>query len=368
MHGTLTKSGLASSHVHSIDLLRACAALFVCFFHLTAIGKFIDNPQLSAFVSLMGHDGVCLFFIVSGFVIPFALFNSNYELGAFPRFMVKRIVRLEPPYIASVVLAVALWWRFQFSAGSPLDVRPGTLALHLGYLIDFARFFGAAVEWYCGVYWSLAYELQYYVFLALLFPLVASRVTSVRVGFVVLLVATKYALLAAPAPLFLNYAEYFAFGIVLFQRRVGLSTPVECAILALLLVGCMAMDSWHFAVYGPLVVGVLVSKDINWAPANMLGAISYSLYLTHYSFGMWFRDALMTKLALGALTAAALALIASVAFAALFYWLIERPSLKLSKRISYARQLRRPQTASNEPQASGVLNQDQQPSYSSKAR
>ena len=85
-------------------------------------------------------------------------------------------------------------------------------------------------------------------------------------------------------------------GIVLFQRRVGLSTPVECAVLTLLLVGCMAMESWRFAVYGPLVVGFVISRGINWAPARMLGPISYSLYLTHYSFGMWFRDALATRL------------------------------------------------------------------------
>ena len=127
---------------------------------------------------------------------------------------------------------------------------------------------------------------------------------------------------------------------MLFQRRVGLSTPVECAVLTLLLVGCMAMESWRFAVYGPLVVGVVISRGINWAPARMLGPISYSLYLTHYSFGMWFRDALATKLTLGALSAAILALIASVCFAALFYWLIERPSLTFSRRISYARQSR----------------------------
>jgi peptidoglycan/LPS O-acetylase OafA/YrhL len=349
MHGALTKPGLARPHIYSIDLLRASAVLFVCLFHLTAAGGIIDHPQLSAFMSWGGHDGVCLFFIVSGFVIPFALFNGAYTLRAFPRFMAKRIVRLEPPYIVSIALAAALWWRFQFSAGGPpLDITPGTAVLHLGYLIDIARSFGAAVEWYVPVYWTLGYELQYYVYVALLFPLIASRDASVRVGSAALLIGAKYALLAAPAPLFLNYAEYFAFGIVLFQRRVALSTPLECAILALLLVGCMAIDSWRFAIYGPLVVGILISRDINWAPARMLGPISYSLYLTHDTFGMWLRGALMTKLDLGALPAATLAIIASIAFATLFYWLIERPSLTLSKRISYAPQLGR--RTKNRPQ------------------
>jgi peptidoglycan/LPS O-acetylase OafA/YrhL len=70
----------------------------------------------------------------------------------------------------------------------------------------------------------------------------------------------------------------------------------------------------------------------------MLGLISYSLYLTHDTFGVWFRGALITKLDLGPQVAVTLAGIASIAFAALFYCLIERPSLVLSKRISYARQ------------------------------
>src|SRR5262249_30634015 len=225
--------------------------------------------------------------------------------------------------------------------GLSLDLAPGTgalhFALHFVYLIDIARFFGAAVEWWVPHYWTLAYELQYYVCVALLFSLVASGVASVRIGAVALLLAAKYALLAAHAPLFLNYAEYFAFGIVLFQRRVGLSTLRECAILSLLLIGCMAIDSWRFAIYGPLVIGVLIIRDINWAPARMLGLISYSLYLTHVTFGMWFRSALLAKFDLDVQSAAALAIIASIAFATLFYWLIERPSLTLSKRISYAR-------------------------------
>src|SRR5262249_33218049 len=314
MHGTLVKSRSATPHVHSIDLLRGIAALFVCVFHLSARGAFVQNPQLGAFMSWGGHDGVCLFFIVSGFVIPFALFNGNFAWHAFPRFMARRILRLEPPYIVAIAIAAALWWRFQFSAhgsnGLSLDLAPGTgalhFALHFVYLIDIARFFGAAVEWWVPHYWTLAYELQYYVCVALLFSLVASGVASVRIGAVALLLAAKYALLAAHAPLFLNYAEYFAFGIVLFQRRVGLSTLRECAILSLLLIGCMAIDSWRFAIYGPLVIGVLIIRDINWAPARMLGLISYSLYLTHVTFGMWFRSALLAKFDLDVQSAAAL--------------------------------------------------------------
>jgi peptidoglycan/LPS O-acetylase OafA/YrhL len=333
--GVLTKPSPASPHIHSIDLLRASAALLVCSFHLNAAG--IENPQLSAFISWGGHDGVCLFFIVSGFVIPFALCNGAYTLRAFPRFMAKRIVRLEPTYIASIALAAALWWCFEFSAGAPLDVTPGTAILHFGYLIGIAQSFGTAVEWYVPVYWSLAYELQYYVCVAALFPLVVSKVVSVRVGALTFLIAAKYVLLVSPAPLFLNYAEFFAFGIVLFQRRVALNTPLECGILAFLLVGCMAIDSWRFAIYGPLVATILISRDINWALARVLGLISYSLYLTHETFGLWLRGVLMTKLDLEAQSAFPLALIASIAFAALFYWLIERPSLTLSKRISYTR-------------------------------
>jgi peptidoglycan/LPS O-acetylase OafA/YrhL len=343
MHG-IAKVGLTNPHIYSIDLLRGYAAFLVCLFHLTAAGQLIENPQLSAFMS-WGGDGIGLFFIISGFVIPFALFNGGYALHVFPRFIVKRIVRLEPPYIVSIAVAAVLWWRFQFSAGGPpLNFAPTTLALHLGYLIGVARSFGAAVEWYVPVYWTLAYELQYYICVAALFPLVASKVVSVRVGSVAFLIAAKYVLLASPAPLFLNFAEFFAFGIVLFHRRVGLSTPLECTVLTLLLVGCMATENWRFAFYGPLMVGAVLITDINWTPARFLGLISYSLYLTHDTFGSWLRGALITKLDLGVEPAIALAIIGSIAFAALFYWLIERPSLSLSKRISYSRQ-----TAQGEP-------------------
>jgi peptidoglycan/LPS O-acetylase OafA/YrhL len=335
VHSTV-EPGLANSRLYSIDLLRGYAALLVCAFHITAGGQLVQNPQLSAFMSWGGGDGVCLFFIISGFVIPFALFNGRYVLSAFPRFMAKRMMRLEPPYLISIAVALALWFRFKFSAGGPpLDILPATAVLHLGYLINLARYFGATVDWYVPVYWSLAYELQYYVCIALLFPVVASNVRLVRICSVLLLIAAKYGLMAYP--LFLKSAEYFAFGIVLFQRRVGLSSRLEYATLALLLIGCMTIDDWRFAIYGPLVAMVFISMNINWGPGRLLGLISYSLYLTHDTFGSWLRGALITKLGLGVGPAIILAIIASIAFAAVFYWLIERPSLILSKHISYVR-------------------------------
>jgi len=54
--------------------------------HLGTAREFAQNPQLSAFILWGAHDGVCLFFVVSGFVIPFALFNGQFAWGAFPRY------------------------------------------------------------------------------------------------------------------------------------------------------------------------------------------------------------------------------------------------------------------------------------------
>lgn len=82
------------------------AALSVSWFHLT----YTYPPE--SWVRLSGHYGwvgVEAFFVISGLVVPFALHRAGYELRTgFLRFLAKRLMWLEPPYVLSIALVVVL--------------------------------------------------------------------------------------------------------------------------------------------------------------------------------------------------------------------------------------------------------------------
>src|SRR4051812_15611660 len=92
--------------IGSIDLLRALASIAVCWFHLTgSAGPASRAVKLSG---VYGEFGVQAFFVVSGFVIPYSLRRGGYTHRGFFKFLAKRLVRVDPPYLASIALSLAL--------------------------------------------------------------------------------------------------------------------------------------------------------------------------------------------------------------------------------------------------------------------
>src|SRR5271169_5335799 len=84
-----------------INALRALAALFVAWGHFVAgQGKYLSLS------GKYGYLGVHIFFVISGFVIPWSLYRSRYALHDYSRFLLKRNVRLYPPYLASIAVTV----------------------------------------------------------------------------------------------------------------------------------------------------------------------------------------------------------------------------------------------------------------------
>jgi len=93
--------------LESITTLRAIAALLVCFIHAGQVAGF-RTDGLIQFVINEGQQGVAIFFVVSGFILPYALYNKDYMLKHFWLFLAGRIIRIDPPYWASILLVFLL--------------------------------------------------------------------------------------------------------------------------------------------------------------------------------------------------------------------------------------------------------------------
>jgi peptidoglycan/LPS O-acetylase OafA/YrhL len=308
--------------------MRGLAALAVCWFHVA-----LWNEQIPDRLFSFGLLGPHVFFIISGFVVPWAMWRAGYRWSAGPRFFAKRLTRLEPPYFATIALVICLDMVRSVSGAnlSYYEVEWPRLAVHVAYLNAFV-----GLEWYNPVFWTLAIEFQYYVLVALLFPLLCARDWRART-LTMLAVALVYLPFYRPTPVWLvSFLPLFMSGFLLFQRRAGIIGAAEFWSWSIVLIATTFTHSPILPGLALLTVWLLLQNRFNTRITAFLGQISYSLYLVHapvaklQEFALPYLDTLGQHVAL-ALVVTALCIPVSW----IFYRLIERPSIALSKRIQY---------------------------------
>ena len=67
----------------TIEILRGLAALIVALFHLTDYGKdsYLNSIPLSlGLIPKYGWVAIAVFFVISGFVIPYSLWRKKFQL------------------------------------------------------------------------------------------------------------------------------------------------------------------------------------------------------------------------------------------------------------------------------------------------
>lgn len=326
------------SYIHSIDILRGLAALMVCFFHFTCGNKdFLPVDSIFRIYGHYGHYGVQIFFVISGLVIPFSMYRSKYRLKNFRKFLTKRIIRIEPPYLLSVVLAILLLYVSTLSPyyrGNPFSIDFFQLFLHIGYLNAFFD-----VPWLNPVYWTLAIEFQYYLFIALFFPLINNSSILKWLPFLILF---NIILFIFPSGKFIfNYSLYFTLGILSYKYLIK---QISSKLFLALIIICVATIFYRFGapamLSGLVPVLIITFLNINFTLGKFFGDISYSLYLTHVLIGgrvLNLAEVFISSYYMRVFCIL-IALLISVIFAFLFYRFCELPFKIVSKKVSYKQQ------------------------------
>ncbi|HLW52052.1 MAG TPA: acyltransferase [Candidatus Angelobacter sp.] len=327
------------SRIDIVNALRAFAALYVAWGHFAGgQGRWLD------WTGRYGYTGVYVFFVISGFVIPYSLYRGGYSLRNFGRFLLKRAIRLYPPYLVSIpvtILAANVLLR-PLAPSSVVHFSAGQMVYHLFFLNDLVH-----APWVSVVYWTLAIEWQWYVLAALLTPLLVSRNAVLRFIPIPLFMAAYF--LCTSDRIVAHTLPIFLIGVFVFQYKIGLMGRWRLlALMAVLLWSMRWPTGWVIACISAATGAVIVFVSFRNGIADFLGDVSYSVYLLHLPVGvtlvMWLARLLpYAGYYLGLLDLVGMA--ASVGAAALLYRWVEKPAQDMSSRVRWVEAGRRSQLA-----------------------
>lgn len=336
---------MSRPHFDSIDLLRGLAALAVCVFHLSTHYLGPANPL--RWIGQHGHLGVECFFVISGFIIPYTLWRKDYRLADFPRFILARILRLHPAYLGSLVLMLGCLWLpnvlpAPWHHESRIDWT--NAALHLLYLPELT-----GRPWFNGVFWSLAVEMQYYLLLGLVYPLLVHRSRWPALLFFLVFAASA---LGSPRAVVFHHAGLFLPGILLFWWQRGRLTAWQFGTGLALDAGLLRWLDGSFWGVGAVLATCAVIVWLRWShPATtLLGRVSYSFYLLHTIVAFALLDLLAPAFpgeaarTLLVLAATGLAIGAAV----IYHRLLEKPTQRLAQQC-FPRRAADPQSRDIQP-------------------
>jgi peptidoglycan/LPS O-acetylase OafA/YrhL len=306
-------------YIPELDGMRALSILLVMLSH-AGLGWIVP-----------GGFGVTLFFGISGFIITRLLLAEQQARGRidFGAFYLRRAVRLYPSLLAFVALASAALMAMGVPPGA------GPLASALLYFANYWRVwtsFETGIDTFphpFGILWSLAIEEHFY----LLFP--ALLWLTLRRGFLPLILAASAASLAWRLALATGCApggslsgswacgrevadriylgtdtrlDAMLFGCLLAwladrppsPRATALLRHPAAAALAIALVlasllyrDALFHETWRYTLQslavtlglGPLLFAPALGRAravLRWAPLQLLGRMSYVLYLMHW--------------------------------------------------------------------------------------
>lgn len=359
---------MSPNRLENIDALRAIAALSVLFEHLLGDMLRAANGAAGALSPIahaildsfsFGRFGVVLFFLISGFVVPFSIRGERPLM----QFTISRIFRLYPAMWLAIGLLTVLAWQ----EGVPL--KPGAVAANLTMM---PSVFGE--RWLNEAYWTLFVEIVFYALAAALFA--AGHLRSVRALFLtgfVLVASTLLPVLlrergvAVPVLYLGLHVSFLIAGLLLRLWREGApGAAVAAASLLLLQVSAVyALSDFslargdRFIISGALpmlaayVAAILVfvtairSDRPRVAVLVRIGAISYSIYLFHGIIDPLVYRVMPLSGAWIDLATMAVCIAATIAFSALVYLLVEKPMIRQGRHI--ARQMAARESVPIEP-------------------
>ena len=242
-----------------------------------------------------GPFGVGLFFLISGFVIPFSLRKTSLA-----GFLVNRALRIFPTYaccLAIGTLAIYLSARYW---GQPFSYDAKVLAANALLVHNLLGF--PSMD---AVNWTLAIEIKFYLLMALggaavLRPSPVWLITFLAAALALTWNGEHGIGIATPLLMELNFIVFMLIGCVFYQHAAQLISTRALVVRALLMVAVFSgtwsmgpqksmfpgVTVWYYCAF--VVFALCYALRDRFRPVRVLdflAAISYPLYCVHALFG-----------------------------------------------------------------------------------
>lgn len=335
-----------SGRLLELDALRGLAALAVVLFHYSTRYEqlFGHTESIPASVPWGGY-GVDLFFMLSGFVILMTLQRTANGW----KFAWGRFSRLYPTYWA----AAALTFLVVSIYGLPgQEVSFDQALVNVTMVQSLMK-----VPHIDGAYWSLQAELIFYVNMLLLYRLGAFRRPAATVVCWVVVAGVAYLLQSYATTAWplaasvlnkiatigsLRFIPLFGMGMLLYDAQ---RAEKYSKLTWLGLGSCLAFIAYRDGTTTLLIdvslitlLWLAVSKRVPAlaaAPLVWLGAISYSLYLTHQNIGYVVIRYLESH-GVSPIIAISLAIGLALCIGACLHYWVERPTMKALRKVNFS--------------------------------
>ena len=361
---------LARTYLPEIDGLRAISILLVVTTHM----------KDKIWHWLNGHDGVTVFFVISGYLITMLALREERLKGRLnvPAFFVRRVFRLCPSYYLVLGIYVLLIIVLKQSP-EKRDMLKWAMPYYLVYFQEYPKIVGDALHYVNVPYyqtWTLGFEEKFY----LVWPFVGfvawrSSERIRRLGTTILaafLMATPFLLGAFLGKFFSSYGDIMLGCLIAlllnsstwFNRLVRLGRPLVVGFaLAVFLVAHLSIPhlptgsgrffhlfyaiTFAFFLVSLLVGDGSVQKFLRLPFLVMIGKLSYGMYLLHI-LAINIADKIV-KSGTGSLSSAVAALfltyVLTIIAAYVLALTIERPGIAMGRRISSSLQRGKPEVA-----------------------
>jgi len=268
----------------NLDMIRVFAALSVAMFHYTVqYPEFSGQENLFPFIWYSGT--IHLFFIISGFVILLSCSRTTPL-----NFIKKRFIAIYPPLlICCTITAIILL----FSTRIISDVSLINYFYNITLISNFT--YKPLIE---GAYWTLSYEIGFYIFMALSFKLFFQRILWV-LPLYLMAGSFLYYLFSAyiPNPLHLfmmmhNYSHLFAYGMICYLwHQNGFKTYYLAFLPSIFGLHYLhhGLDSAYIVLFCAIIFPALIFFPFPETRLKIflcrLGGYSYIFYLLHQMIG-----------------------------------------------------------------------------------
>lgn len=336
--------------IPSLDGIRACAVLMVIVFH-ELNGASVHGGLQTAIARLayIGHTGVDLFFVLSGFLITGILLRSRGSDKFLTNFYVRRFLRIFPLYYAFLI--------FDFAVGHD---SAGSRWPYWVYLQNVWSTFKIPVSG-PGHFWSLAVEEHFYLIWPFLVMKFEGRKLKATLWIIIVLAAlVRVALIVAGfEPLQFTLARMDALAIgamiavysierpLIHLRRyalTGLAIGIPVAMVMFLTLhgeknfaAQMIRYPLVAGIYGLLIILITSATQSNLAVRALsmrlprsIGKYSYAMYVYHITVAHF-----VSRLNVAIWLQLATVIVSTYAVGWLSWQVLEGPCNSLKRRFEY---------------------------------